>query len=85
VTQTGGLAAAKPASAEPASPVGRDVFGAYRVASDQDVLVPYLDYSTTTFLDTLGAALQEIIAGRKTPQEGMRDAQRDYSEFLAKK
>ncbi|GAB2811311.1 extracellular solute-binding protein [Actinoallomurus bryophytorum] len=85
VTQTGGLAAAKPASAEPATPVGRDVFGAYRVASDDDILVPYLDYSTTTFLDTLGAALQEIIAGRKTPQEGMRDAQRDYAAFLAKK
>jgi raffinose/stachyose/melibiose transport system substrate-binding protein len=85
VTQTGGLAAAKPASAEPTTPVGRDVFNAYRVASDKDVLVPYLDYSTTTFLDTLGSALQEIIAGRKTPQEGMRDAQHDYSQFLAKK
>jgi len=85
VTQTGGLAAAKPASAAPTTPVGRDVFNAYRVASDSDVLVPYLDYSTTTFLDTLGSSLQEIIAGRKTPQEGMRDAQRDYSQFLAKK
>jgi raffinose/stachyose/melibiose transport system substrate-binding protein len=85
VTQTGGLAAAKPASAEPTTAVGRDIFNAYRVASDDDVLVPYLDYSTTTFLDTLGSALQEIIAGRKTPQEGMRDAQRDYSQFLAKK
>jgi raffinose/stachyose/melibiose transport system substrate-binding protein len=85
VTQTGGLAAAKPASAEPVTPVGRDVFNAYRVASDKDILVPYLDYSTTTFLDTLGSVLQEIIAGRKTPEEGMRDAQRDYSGFLAKK
>jgi raffinose/stachyose/melibiose transport system substrate-binding protein len=85
VIRTGGLAAAKPASAEPATPVGRDVFDAYRTASDKDILVPYLDYSTTTFLDTLGAALQEIIAGRKTPQEGMRDAQRDYAAFLAKK
>lgn len=85
VIQTGGLPAAKPASAQPSTPVGRDVFNAYRAASDQDILVPYLDYATTTFLDTLGGALQEIIAGRKTPQEGMRDAQRDYSEFLAKK
>jgi raffinose/stachyose/melibiose transport system substrate-binding protein len=85
VTQTGGLAAAKPPTAEPVTAVNRDIFSAYRVASDDDVLVPYLDYSTTTFLDTLGGALQEIIAGRKTPQEGMRDAQRDYSQFLAKK
>jgi raffinose/stachyose/melibiose transport system substrate-binding protein len=85
VTQTGGLAAAKPATAEPVTAVGRDIFGAYRVASDDDVLVPYLDYATTTFLDTLGGSLQEIIAGRKTAQEGMRDAQRDYSQFLARK
>jgi raffinose/stachyose/melibiose transport system substrate-binding protein len=85
VTQTGGLAAAKPATAEPVTAVGRDIFGAYRVASDDDILVPYLDYATTTFLDTLGGSLQEIIAGRKTAQEGMRDAQRDYSQFLARK
>lgn len=85
VIQTGGLASAKPASAQPTTPVGRDVFNAYRVASDKDILVPYLDYATTTFLDTLGGALQEIIAGRKTPEEGMRDAQKDYGAFLAKK
>jgi raffinose/stachyose/melibiose transport system substrate-binding protein len=85
VTQTGGLAAAKPATAEPATPVGRDVFAAYRVASDQDILVPYLDYATTTFLDTLGGALQKIIAGRESAQDGMRDVQRDYHDFLARK
>ncbi|MGH3373404.1 MAG: ABC transporter substrate-binding protein [Actinoallomurus sp.] len=85
VTQTGGLPATKPSTAKPTNPVGLDVFDAYRVASDKDILVPYLDYATTTFLDTLGSALQEIIAGRKTPQEGMRDAQKDYGDFLAKK
>lgn len=85
VVQTGGLPGAKQASAEPTTPVGRDVLNAYRTASDKDLLVPYLDYSTTTFLDTLGGALQEIIAGRKTPAAAMADAQRDYSAFLAKK
>ncbi len=85
VVRTGGLPALKPASALPTTPVGRDVYDAYRTASDKDILVPYLDYATTTFLDTLGSALQEIIAGRKTPQEGMRDAQSDYRDFLAKK
>lgn len=85
VVQTGGLPAAKPASAEPSTPVGRDTYNAYRTAGDKDLLVPYLDYSTTTFLDTLGSALQEIIAGRKSPADAMADAQRDYSGFLAKK
>jgi raffinose/stachyose/melibiose transport system substrate-binding protein len=85
VTRTGGLAAGRPASAEPVTPVGRDLFTAWRTAGDHDILVPYLDYSTTTFLDTLGGALQEIIAGRKTAQQGMQDAQHDYAAFLAKK
>ncbi len=85
VTQTGGLGAGKPATAQPTTPVGRDLFTAWRSASDHDILVPYLDYATTTFLDTLGGVLQEIIAGKKTPQQGMQDAQRDYSAFLAKK
>jgi raffinose/stachyose/melibiose transport system substrate-binding protein len=84
VVQTGGLPAAEPASATPSSPVGRDVFEAYRTAGDKDLLVPYLDYATTTFMDTLGGALQEIIAGRKTPQQGMAAAQKDYRDFLAK-
>jgi hypothetical protein len=35
-------------------------------------------------MDTLGGALQEIIAGRKTPQQGMAAAQKDYRDFLAK-
>jgi raffinose/stachyose/melibiose transport system substrate-binding protein len=85
VTRTGGLAAGRPASAEPVTPVGRDLFTAWRTAGDHDILVPYLDYSTTTFLDTLGGALQEVIAGKKTAQQGMQDAQHDYAAFLAKK
>ncbi|GAA0357385.1 extracellular solute-binding protein [Actinoallomurus spadix] len=85
VTQTGGLAALPPPSAQPASAVGRDLSAAWKTASAKDILVPYLDYSTTTFLDTLGGVLQEIIAGRKTPQQGMQDAQRDYAAFLAKR
>ncbi|MCO6008733.1 extracellular solute-binding protein [Actinoallomurus purpureus] len=85
VTQTGGLAAVTPASAQPTTPVGRDLYSAWKTASEKDILVPYLDYSTTTFLDTLGGVLQEIIAGRKTAQQGMQDAQRDYAAFLAKR
>jgi raffinose/stachyose/melibiose transport system substrate-binding protein len=85
VTETGGLAALPPATAQPVTPVGRDLFNAWKIASDNDILVPYLDYSTTTFLDTLGGVLQEIIAGRKTAQQGMQDAQKDYAAFLAKK
>lgn len=85
VTQTGGLAALPPPTARPTSAVGRDLAAAWKTASDKDILVPYLDYATTTFLDTLGGVLQEIIAGRKTPQQAMQEAQKDYAAFLAQK
>ena len=85
VTQTGGLSALPPPTARPAGAVGQDLAAAWKTASDKDILVPYLDYATTTFLDTLGGVLQEIIAGRKTPQQAMQEAQKDYAAFLAKK
>lgn len=84
-TQAGQVASVKPAGAQPATPIGRDIFAAWRTAGDRDILVPYLDWSTPTFLDTLGGVLQEMIAGRKTPQQAMKDAQKDYAAFLAKK
>jgi raffinose/stachyose/melibiose transport system substrate-binding protein len=85
VSATGGLPAIAPASAQPTTPVARDLSAAWKTASDHDILVPYLDYSTTTFLDTLGGVLQEIAAGKKTAQQGMQEAQQDYANFLAKK
>jgi raffinose/stachyose/melibiose transport system substrate-binding protein len=85
VSKTGGLPAVPPASAQPATPIARDLATAWKSASDHDVLVPYLDYSTTTFLDTLGGALQEILAGKKTAKQGMHEAQKDYAAFLAKR
>jgi raffinose/stachyose/melibiose transport system substrate-binding protein len=85
VSNTGGLPALQPASAQPATPIARDLSTAWKTASDHDTLIPYLDYATTTFLDTLGGALQEILAGKKTPKEGMQEAQKDYAAFLAKR
>jgi raffinose/stachyose/melibiose transport system substrate-binding protein len=82
VLNTGGLPAIPPATAKPATPIAQDLATAWKNASAHDSLIPYLDYSTPTFLDTLGGILQEILAGKKTAKQGMQDAQKDYGDFL---
>ena len=48
-------------------------------------LVPYLDYATPTFYDTLSAAVQQLTAEKLTPQEFAEQLQKDYAAFLKTK
>lgn len=41
-------------------------------------LVPYLDYATPTFYDTLSAAVQQLTAKKLTPQQFAEQLQKDY-------
>ncbi len=66
----------------PASGVGKDVYAAYELVTTKGHLLPYLDYATPTFSDTLGAALQDLIAAKKTPQEFGAALQKDYGNFI---
>ncbi|WP_432034945.1 extracellular solute-binding protein [Streptomyces cucumeris] len=50
--------------------------------SAADGLVPYLDYSTPTFYDTLSAALQGVVSGRTSPAKLATTLQQDYGRFL---
>ncbi|MEU8827975.1 extracellular solute-binding protein [Streptomyces sp. NPDC048636] len=52
--------------------------------SAADGLVPYLDYSTPTFYDTLSAALQGVVSGKTSPGKLATTLQEDYGTFLAK-
>ena len=51
-----------------ASIEGQLVTGWQKVSA-ADGLVPYLDYSTPTFYDTITAALQNLIGGKSTPEQ----------------
>jgi raffinose/stachyose/melibiose transport system substrate-binding protein len=85
MTNTGNLAAvSSPASQNltAASPEGQMVAG-WSKLSNADGLVPYLDYSTPTFYDTLTNNLQDLIGGRTTPQKFTAALQQDYSSFLS--
>lgn len=82
MTQTGNLPATAPTSAQP--PAGTalaDIFAAWKTISDADGEVPYLDYSTPTFYDTLSANLQKLIGGKQSPKDFVTTLQRDYGDF----
>lgn len=62
-----------------------DITSSWKAISTSGGLVPYLDYATTTFYDTLTAAVQQLTGGQASPQQFCRTLQHDYQAFLAKK
>lgn len=62
-----------------------DIAAQYRAVQAANGVVPYLDYSTPTFYDTLTASVQDLVGGRATPQQFVDTLQADYSSFLATK
>ena len=44
--------------------------------------MPYLDYSTPTFYDTLTAAIQKLMAGKDSPTQFLDELQKDYDKFI---
>ncbi|MPY47397.1 extracellular solute-binding protein [Streptomyces acidicola] len=78
----GNLPALPPADYKPASgTVAADVLTQWKSVSQKDGLLPYLDYTTPTFYDTLTAAVQELTAGQLTPKAFTDQLQSDYSSF----
>ena len=80
LVRTGNLPA-MPATAQPDTPAGEDVFEAWRTLMEADGLVPYLDYATPTFYDTITAQVQQLMAGRTSPREFTDALQGDFEKF----
>lgn len=86
MAQTGNLPAVPGAAADalaPDSALGQMVTG-WKKVSQVDGLVPYLDYSTPTFYDTLTAGLQSLIGNQVSPQQFTQTLQADYTKFHQK-
>lgn len=86
MTETGNLPATTPASAKP--PAGSalaDIFAAWAKISEVDGEVPYLDYSTPSFYDTISANLQKLLGQKQSPQEFLNTLEHDYSTFQKSK
>lgn len=83
---TGNLPAVPPASWAPKSgTLEGDVAAEWKSVNAGNGLVPYLDYSTPTFYDTLSSSVQQLTAGKLTPQKFGEQLQKDYSSFLSSK
>ena len=82
----GNLPALPPAGYKPAAgSVYADVLDAWKAVSQKDGLLPYLDYATPTFYDTLTASVQELTAGQMTPAKFSAELQSDYASFQQSK
>jgi raffinose/stachyose/melibiose transport system substrate-binding protein len=58
-----------------------DVMDTAATVTASNGVVPYEDWATPTFYDTLTAAIQELMAERITPQEFVSKVQQDYADF----
>jgi len=58
-----------------------DVVNAAKTAAKANGIVPYEDWATPTFYDTLTAAIQELMAMRISPQQFVTQGEKDYSDF----
>ena len=67
----------------PEAGVNADIFAAFGAVSETGNLLPYLDWATPTMGDTLGAALQDLIASQSTPAQFTEALEADYGAFVA--
>jgi raffinose/stachyose/melibiose transport system substrate-binding protein len=84
LAETGNLPVVATAAQMPPTQLSQDLFTAFATVAGQGTLLPYLDYATPTMADTMGAALQDLLAGAKTPEQALAAVQADYAAFAAK-
>ncbi len=58
-----------------------DVVDAASQATADDGVVPYEDWATPTFYDTLTSSIQELMANRLSPEDFAAEVNDDYAEF----
>lgn len=83
LAETGNLPVNRTAELAPADGVMADVFAVFGEVSESGELLPYLDYATPTFGDTLGQALQDLIDGRVDPEGFTELLETDYAGFTS--
>jgi raffinose/stachyose/melibiose transport system substrate-binding protein len=82
VAENGLIPSVDPAGQQTESAAQADVFAAWDTVTADDGLVPYLDWATPTFYDTIAAAIQELLAGELESDAFVQRLQDDYSSFV---
>jgi raffinose/stachyose/melibiose transport system substrate-binding protein len=70
--------------AQPTTPVGKEIFAAWKQLNETDGLTPYMDYATPTFYDDFSGAVQRLMGGKLQPNAFTKDVQSDYAKFTDK-
>ena len=81
LAENGNMPVVGTAERKAADPLGDEIFAAFGEVSEKDGLTPYLDWATPTMGDTMGAGLQDMLAGKKDPKAAMETIEADYAEF----
>lgn len=76
LTETKNLAAMKYDTPAPEGALTQDVAAAWKALGEADGLIPYADYTTPTFGDDLGGAIQNMLALKDSPTEFTADVQK---------
>lgn len=71
-----------PASRGPAGTSSADALAAWLSLKKNDNFIPYIDWATPTFYDTVTAALQELLGGKISADEFAKKLESDYSKFI---
>ena len=58
-----------------------EVFAEWRRLNDADGIIPYLDYTTPTFYDDISGAIQELLGGKKDPQQFVSGVEEAFRKF----
>ncbi|MEJ5866831.1 extracellular solute-binding protein [Pseudokineococcus sp. 5B2Z-1] len=83
LADTGNLPVVDTASYAPESGLLADVYTAFGDVSSEGSLLPYLDYATPTFGETLNQTLQGLLAGELTPEQAADALEADYADFTS--
>jgi raffinose/stachyose/melibiose transport system substrate-binding protein len=78
--ETDNLPATQPTT-QPAAPVQKEIFAAWKQLNDTDGLTPYMDYATPTFYDDFSGAVQKLLAGKLKPDAFTKSVQEQYAKF----
>jgi raffinose/stachyose/melibiose transport system substrate-binding protein len=82
VAEKGLFPSVDPGSQPTQSAAQADVFAAWDTVTADDGVVPYLDWATPTFYDTIAAAIQELLGGQLEPNAFLQRLQDEYAAFV---
>ena len=81
LAETGNLPAMPVDESAIPSGLPSDVFSEWRRLNEADGIIPYLDYATPTFFDDVSGAIQELLGGKKDPEQFVSGVEEDYHKF----